>query len=146
MNSLPHQLSSKIKVNQETGCWEWQAAKRKYGYGVVMFRGRCLSSHRVVYELIRGYLPNELDHLCRNPPCCNPDHLEGVAHQENVIRGDAGNIQKAIFAQRTECINGHPLVPSNIYLYKMKKGYVRRMCRQCRLESKRRRRANGAVD
>jgi hypothetical protein len=25
----------------------------------------------------------ELDHLCENPPCCNPAHLEPVTHAEN---------------------------------------------------------------
>lgn len=29
----------------------------------------------------------ELDHLCKNRPCKNTDHLEPVTHEENVRRG-----------------------------------------------------------
>lgn len=38
-----------------------------------------------MFQLYKRFIPNdmEIDHLCRNPGCCNPDHLELVTHAEN---------------------------------------------------------------
>ena len=46
-------------------------------------------AHRVYYERHVGPVPEglELDHLCRNPGCVNPEHLEPVTHAENIRRG-----------------------------------------------------------
>jgi hypothetical protein len=56
-----------------------------------------------MYEQHFGSIPEnlELDHLCRNPACVRPDHLEPVTHLENLRRG-AGTkmtpeIRKMIF-------------------------------------------------
>ena len=88
---------------QENGCWLWlNRTTRRYG----KFRGQPV--HRYAYELFKGSVPPglELDHLCRNPYCVNPDHLEAVTHKENVLRGEAN---AAINARMTHCKNGHPL-------------------------------------
>lgn len=34
-------------------------------------------------------MSGELDHLCRRPACCNPDHLEPVTHRTNMRRAYA---------------------------------------------------------
>jgi hypothetical protein len=46
-------------------------------------------SHRCYYEHVHGPLDplQLLDHKCRNRACCNPDHLEPVSNQVNVLRG-----------------------------------------------------------
>lgn len=49
-------------------------------------RGACLA-HRFSYMLRHGSVPDTLDHLCRNPTCVNPDHLEPCSRGENVRRG-----------------------------------------------------------
>lgn len=66
-------------------CWIWQLAKDQWGYGRV---GGGLA-HRLMYEERNGPIPDglEIDHLCRQPSCVNPDHLEPVLHLENVRRG-----------------------------------------------------------
>ncbi|PLS82281.1 MAG: hypothetical protein CYG60_24755 [Actinobacteria bacterium] len=53
-----------------------------------------LLAHRVYYLRLRGPIPNgkELDHLCRNRDCVNPDHLEPVEGRVNVQRGDAATL------------------------------------------------------
>jgi hypothetical protein len=45
-------------------------------------------AHRVVYERVRGPIPKGLvlDHLCRNPGCVNPEHLEPVSQATNLRR------------------------------------------------------------
>lgn len=72
-------------------CWEWTGYRTPLGYGG--FKGSHANmtspAHRVVYELLHGKVSSayDLDHLCRNPSCVNPAHLEPVSHSENVRRG-----------------------------------------------------------
>lgn len=82
----------------DEGCWEWQWATDRRGYGRVRHGDRTRFAHQVEYEKRNGDIPEglELDHLCRNPPCVNPDHLEPVTHAENVRRGEhAGKLTSA---------------------------------------------------
>lgn len=72
-----------------TPCRIWQLAKDDDGYGKVTSQGRRTLAHRVAYEHGRGPIPEglQIDHLCRQPSCVNPDHLEAVTSAENVRRG-----------------------------------------------------------
>ena len=97
-------------------CWEFQGyCDKGYGriaHGVPEVPGESLA-HRVVYTLVRGPIPDglDLDHLCRNPPCCNPFHLDPVDAATNNVRGyspSANNMRK------THCNNGHPLTGDNM--------------------------------
>jgi len=74
-----------------SGCWEYRAPRNAAGYGRIVIHGLGAMAHRVNYERILGPIPDNLvlDHLCRNPPCVNPDHLEAVTCAENVRRGAA---------------------------------------------------------
>ena len=80
---------SKIKINDETDCWEWQAHIGINGYGTFRIdQGRRGPAHRRGWEILRGPLPDYLvlDHLCRVTKCVNPDHLEPVTPQVNLAR------------------------------------------------------------
>lgn len=91
------------------GCWPWVAKSRSHKYGRVAIYGRLRPAHRVMYELMVGPIPDglELDHLCNNPICVRPDHLEPVTHQENTIRRSA---------RITHCPQGHEYSPENTYI------------------------------
>lgn len=73
-----------------TPCHIWQGACDEHGYGNVHVGDRKKAgTHRVAYEREHGPIPDGLviDHLCRVPPCCNPNHLEVVTPTENMRRG-----------------------------------------------------------
>lgn len=108
-------------------CWEWRRAKRSLGYGAVQWSGSLRLAHRVAYELTFGPIPAGLviDHLCRNPSCINPMHLEPVSQRENLLRGTGVSAQNA---QKTECKRGHPLVGENLIVTNV----GNRGCRACK--------------
>lgn len=58
------------------------------GYPRMCLDGQTVAVHRVVYTNVYGYVPSkkQIDHLCRNRMCVNPDHLEMVTHRENQRR------------------------------------------------------------
>lgn len=115
----------KFRFHPETGCWEWLKPDAN-GYGKFRYQGGPRWAHRVSYELFLGPIPAglTLDHLCRNPRCINPDHLDPVTHRENVMRG---NSPPAKAAARDTCAHGHPYTESNLYVYPN----GARRCRRC---------------
>ena len=93
-------------INPETGCWDWSSVTPRLGYGRVGWNGGSMLSHRLAIQAFGGSLVDglEVDHLCRNRACCNPEHVEQVTHAENIRRGDGGKH----IAARTCCPRGHP--------------------------------------
>lgn len=71
------------------GCLMWTAGHLPRGYGRVWVDGRMAYAHRVAYAMYYGEVPDgmDLDHLCRNPACVNPLHLEPVTRRVNLLRG-----------------------------------------------------------
>ncbi|MBB4935685.1 hypothetical protein F4561_006594 [Lipingzhangella halophila] len=112
-------LMSRISVQDD--CWEWTGAKNNSGYGQLRVNDRAAYTHRLAYEMFVGSIPEGLviDHLCRNPACCNPDHLEPVTSGENTRRGEP--------ARRTHCPAGHVYDEQNTGRY----ANGRRYCRSC---------------
>lgn len=115
-------FTAKYRITS-SGCWEWTAGKHPRGYGQFYGDGKRCGAHRFSYIYHKGSIPEdkEIDHLCRNTSCVNPDHLEAVSHHENVLRGES--IQ-AINARKKTCIRGH-------ILDRVRKKYRGRWCSTC---------------
>jgi hypothetical protein len=75
----------------KTSCWIWRKALSPGGYGRKHDAEKDVSmmAHRWTYVKYVGPIPEglELDHLCRQRDCVNPDHLEPVTSAENKRRG-----------------------------------------------------------
>lgn len=114
----PNKLSDvwdRIEKVTESGCWIWmgEIGKRKNeGYGKFSLHQVRHVAHRLVYELVKGPIPDGLypDHLCRVRCCVNPDHIELVTNRENILRGVG---MGARHAKRTHCSKGHEFTPEN---------------------------------
>lgn len=121
---------SKIVVNRTTQCWEWTAGKAS-GYGHFWYQGRFILCHRLTYAWLVASLPSghgeTIDHLCDNPPCCNPVHLKFGPHRDNLLRS---NSQQGINARKTHCKNGHLLGPTRYF----RKARPVRICTICAAE------------
>jgi hypothetical protein len=120
------------KANRADGCWEWSGTIDVQGYGVFAVDSHPRSAHRYSYELLVGPIPEglQIDHLCRNRRCVNPDHLEAVTAKVNTLRSTAPS---AVNAAKTHCTNGHEFTPENTYV--SPRGW--RKCRSCAAEFQR---------
>lgn len=94
---------------QNGECLRW-VGHTNQGYGVVRISNRSVRAHRLAWYAKNGDTPMDLDHLCRNRWCVNPEHLEPVTNRENVLRGEGRTAQNA---KKTHCDKGHPLVHRN---------------------------------
>lgn len=68
------------RVDKSAGpnaCWPWTRGTIPEGYGSFSWLGKTRTSHRLVWELTFGPIPDGtfVCHKCDNPSCCNPSHL-----------------------------------------------------------------------
>lgn len=124
------------KVDRSGGpdsCWIWAGCRDGKGYGRLAGvstggtqRPSPLLAHRVSYEIHIGPIEDGLylDHLCRNPPCVNPAHLEPVTPKMNMHRGMS---PQARSLRTNRCRRGHELTPENTRV----RGDGRRTCKEC---------------
>lgn len=132
------------KVDPTGFCWNWTASVCKWGYGQfnVNRTGKKMQAHRIAYTALVGTIPEglELDHLCRNTSCVNPDHLEPVTREENQARipeqirfgaRPKGWLPSWVTSGKNVtgfCKHGHEYTEDNTYYYKD----GRTDCRRCK--------------
>jgi hypothetical protein len=142
----------KVVKNPETGCWVYGGYLNDAGYGITVISGtrRRVRVHRVAYEHFKGPIPEgfHVDHLCFNPRCVNPAHLEAVTNGENVRRsiraGKSAVHGWAMQRDKTHCQRGHPYDEANTY---RTPDNSKRHCRACgRLNAARYRQARLAAE
>ena len=75
-------------IDPKTGCWNWSLGTKHGGYSHMRDGGKNTAAHRIFYERFKGPIPAglQIDHLCRNRLCVNPDHLEAVTAEINQHR------------------------------------------------------------
>lgn len=130
--SIEERFMARVR-NSSNGCWEWTSYchKNRYGRFSIGRRedGRVVTvlAHRWSYLHFVGPIADNLviDHLCRNPRCVNPDHLEPISQSENVRRGNGYK------ANNTHCKRGHEYTASNTLIRKDGS----RRCRICTRQS-----------
>ncbi|GAP46927.1 HNH endonuclease [Streptomyces azureus] len=121
-----HRLIANSVEDPHTGCWIWQKALDRDGYGVCGAPKR-ESAHRASFLAFIGPIPAGMviDHRCHsNAPTCpggtdcmhrrciNPAHLEPVTDTVNVLRGRSTWAKNA---RKTHCHRGHEFTPENTY-------------------------------
>lgn len=107
--SLYARLVSNTDWNEAVdGCWVWKAKRDRWGYGRLnvyvpgLAATVTVQAHLALFVWMQsgamsvdewwlGYLELrhsglEVDHLCRNPTCISPGHLEEVTPKENTRR------------------------------------------------------------
>ena len=126
------------KVEKTETCWIWKGSLTGGGGYGYLYMGPGANplwsrAHRFSYELVTGTtipVGMQLDHLCRNRGCVNPEHLEVVTQHENILRGESLSAQRA---RQTHCNRGHEYTPENTI--RSKRG--QRRCRTCKKNMRR---------
>lgn len=120
----PEKFLSKIKIQNETGCWIFSGAIDKDGYRICHDK-KPYKSHRYSFELFNGPLSEYMviDHMCRNRACCNPDHLRDVTP---TVNAKENRINMLI----DYCKKGHKLTEENKSKHKGNGGFVT-VCKEC---------------
>lgn len=98
-------LSIAEKIERDTeegegGCLVWVGSMDRNGYGRVWHQGRHIPAHRASLQLSVGEIPDDLvvNHICQNPPCVRPEHLEAVTRGENVqFQRHRGGLPRGVY-------------------------------------------------
>ena len=128
MGGLRLPIKSRLSLNShvnENGCWIWDMAKNKDGYGTVTYEHKTWLAHRLSFTVFVGSIPKGkvIDHTCNIRACINPNHLKPSTDGDNFRRS---NHPKAILHREQRCKEGHSVTGDNIQW-----GWYGPRCRIC---------------
>jgi hypothetical protein len=121
----PKSLMERVTVAR-CGCWIWDGARSKEGYGVLRTEDGQRSAQRLFWETFVGPIPESYQvrsrklQVCVGKACCNPAH-----HRVQ------GPVVETVLAT---CKAGHLLTSDNVVL-ENRNGRPFRRCRICRREA-----------
>jgi hypothetical protein len=85
-----------IKVDEETGCYLWTAAKNNIGYGMFRYKRGMATAHRSQMEMLGHDIQGKMVyHTCNSYDCVNPEHLRvGTIMDKSKSMTDKGHSGK----------------------------------------------------
>lgn len=100
---------------------------RKDGYVRIYREHKTWYAHRYHFEKTYGPIPKglEVDHLCENRACVNPNHLQAVKHLQNMSHARTRTLHTGY------CRNGHDLLVAGVYVHPTSGP----TCRECKREA-----------
>jgi hypothetical protein len=82
----------KEKISKKTVVGKEAGSIMELGYRIVQIRGEKYLTHRVIYAMVHGSCPGEIDHINGNPSDNRPDNLRVVSRsQQNMNRSLQAN-------------------------------------------------------
>jgi hypothetical protein len=88
------------RVTKTDKCWLWTGPTNQYGYGVHTIGTTWLLAHRYAWQQVIGDIAAELelDHVCHDHNCVNPNHLRPVTSKQNHenMRGAFSNSKSGV--------------------------------------------------
>lgn len=96
-------LDRYIDIRGPSDCWLWQGDTITVGTSKYVVQSsihafdplhapepRRTKAYRIMYMLYKGPIPDDMvvDHICFEPLCCNPAHLQLLTREENSARKD----------------------------------------------------------
>lgn len=121
---------TRIDVDAD-GCWISRYSCASHGYAQVgwqeLGKRHVVLAHRAAWVHVNGQVPLGVtfDHICKNRPCVNPDHLRLMSNFENARRTDGKDWEFG------ECANGHSNMFLREYPYRRTKGGEKRTGLRC---------------
>lgn len=132
-------IKARVRVNPETGCWEWTKHLNQGGYPIFMMgkfgEQKPIRAHRWLLGHLRGTplrwdegLKEEACHKCDVTFCVNPEHLYVGSRADNVRDQVERGRMKSWRDYSDECPKGHKYTPENDLSTDSPK---KRKCREC---------------